>query len=226
MTEGQVQTVMLRHARVQLALHELRPSTGKAHALLLLHGLGERSPSAIPADVASWPGAVWALDFTGHGESSIPSGGGYTCELLMADADTALASIGPATIHGRGLGGYVGLLLAGARASEVRGVIIDDGNGMQGGGTEPGSQTLHGIGRGSVYAKATPDPFAIMELSEDIRPLDYAARYARLAVEGSPLDTPVAVVSVARPPWLVGLLREYGVVETRTLDALRMFSSR
>ena len=35
-------TTLLTHVKVQLALHELRPGTGRP--LLLLHGLGERTP--------------------------------------------------------------------------------------------------------------------------------------------------------------------------------------
>lgn len=217
--------LQIRHARVQLALHELRPDTGVGHPLLLLHGLGECSPAEAPDLLAGWTGPIWALDFTGHGASSVPTGGGYTCEVLMADADAALATIGPCTIYGRGLGGYVGLLLAGARSDAVRGVIIDDGNGLRGGGAEPGSLTLEGLGRGSAHANATPDPFAMIELASDIRPPDYAARFVRLAVEGSDLETPVAVVAVARPPWLAGLLGEYGVTEARIADAFRLFSS-
>ncbi len=36
-------TVWLRHAKLELALHPLRD--GEGGALLLLHGLGERSPA-------------------------------------------------------------------------------------------------------------------------------------------------------------------------------------
>ena len=68
-----------------------------------------------PTTSTRWPGPVWALDFTGHGASTVPRGGGYTAEVLMADADAALAHLGPATVLGRGLGAYVALLLAGAR---------------------------------------------------------------------------------------------------------------
>ena len=60
--------------------------------------------------------------------------------------------------------------------------------------------------------------------SADIRPPDYAARFVRLAVEGSALETAVAVVAVARPPWLTGLLAEYGVVESRLADTVRLFA--
>ena len=219
-----ITTRMIRNARVDLALHERRPATGSGHPLLMLHGLGEQSPSKTPDDLAAWPGGIWALDFTGHGGSSVPAGGGYTCELLMSDADAALAVLGPLTIYGRGLGGYVGLLLAGARAPDIKGLIIDDGPGIRGGGAEPGSQSLEGIGPGAAYARATPDPFALIELASDIRPPDYAARFVRLAVEGSSLETAVAVVAVARPPWLAGLLAEYGVVESRLADTVRLFA--
>ena len=59
-----------------------RCATGTGRPLLLLHGLGERSPTAVPDHLAAWPGPVWALDFTGHGASSVPRGGGYTAEML------------------------------------------------------------------------------------------------------------------------------------------------
>ena len=124
-------TEYVRHNRLRLALHKLKD--GDRHALLLLHGLGERSPQRLPPEYALWPGPVHALDFTGHGESDVPRGGGYSCEFLMADADAALAHLGCATIVGRGLGAYVGLLLAGGRPLQVRGVILLDGPGLAGG---------------------------------------------------------------------------------------------
>jgi hypothetical protein len=46
----------LQHNRVRLALHTLRPGSGRP--LLLLHGLGERSASSLPGEVAEWPGPV------------------------------------------------------------------------------------------------------------------------------------------------------------------------
>ena len=53
-------------------------------------------------------------------QSTVPVGGGYTAEVLMADADTAVAHLGPSTIVGRGLGGYIAVLLAGATAGAER----------------------------------------------------------------------------------------------------------
>jgi pimeloyl-ACP methyl ester carboxylesterase len=85
---------MLNHARLRIALHCLRSGTGQA--LLLLHGLGERTVSLVPAWASNWTGPIYGLDFTGHGLSDRPLGGGYNCELLMADVDTALAVTGAA----------------------------------------------------------------------------------------------------------------------------------
>src|SRR5688572_14199327 len=115
---------LLKHNRIELALHRLR--AGQGRALLLLHGLGERSPELVPEELAGWPGPIHALDFTGHGASTVPRGGGYTCELLMADADVALARLGEATVVGRGLGAYIALLIAGGRPEQVRGAVLRD----------------------------------------------------------------------------------------------------
>ena len=98
-------TVTLQHNRIELALHQLRPATGEGRPLLLLHGLGECSPTSVPHDVESWPGSIWGLDFTGHGESTIPVGGGYSAEVLLGDVDAAINHLGTVTLVGRGLGG-------------------------------------------------------------------------------------------------------------------------
>ncbi len=211
----------LRHGKVTLALHQLRPPADPRCApLLLLHGLGERTPSEMPTHLAAWPGAVHGLDFTGHGESSTPAGGGYTCEILMADADTALAHLGPCTLLGRGLGAYIALLLAGGRASDVRGAILTDGPGLVGGGIGPGAPrvTLPGPW------PANPDPFALAELSTDVRPPDYATTYVGLAVQGSQLTEPIAVCGVVRPPWLAAVVAEPGVVSESLAEALARYA--
>jgi pimeloyl-ACP methyl ester carboxylesterase len=207
-----VSTVTLRHNKIDLALHRLRgPASAGAddRPLLHLHGLGERSPAAVPPHLAAWPGPVWALDFTGHGASTVPRGGGYFCELLMADVDTALAHLGPATVYGRGLGAYVALLIAGARPDLVRGAILDDGPGLAGGGVEPGTPFVLGVPLG---ASGPPDPYALLELSHDVRPPDYATSYARQAATLSDLDMPLAVAAVVRPPWLAAVAAEPGAV--------------
>ena len=124
-------TVWLTHNRVRLALHCLR--SGEGRPLLLLHGLGEQSPHVVPPWAEPWRGPVWALDFTGHGESEIPLGGGYSAEILLADADHALAHLGTATVVGRGLGAYIALMLGGARAAQVTGTVLLDRPGLFGG---------------------------------------------------------------------------------------------
>ena len=112
---------------------------GEGRPLLLLHGLGERSPAGGAGHVAAWPGPVVRPRLHRPRASTVPAGGGYTAEVLMADADAALAELGPATVLGRGLGAYVALLIAGARPDLVRGAILADGPGLVGGGIRPSS---------------------------------------------------------------------------------------
>jgi pimeloyl-ACP methyl ester carboxylesterase len=209
----------LLHNRVELAVHELQDGTGRP--LLLLHGLGERSPEATPADVAGWPGPVLALDFTGHGASSVPQGGGYTSELLMADVDVVLADIGPATLVGRGLGAYVSVLIAGARPDLVRGAVLDDGPGLFGGPTGPSSARILIAHPAHV---GPPDPYALLELSGDVRPADYAVTYARHAAERSGLDRPFALVASARPPWLAAVAESLVLTPTTVPKALERYA--
>jgi pimeloyl-ACP methyl ester carboxylesterase len=211
--------VTLRHNRVDLALHEVRGGDGPR--LLLLHGLGEQSPADVPPWAASWPGAVWALDFTGHGASTIPNGGGYTAEVLMGDADAALEHLGPSTVLGRGLGGYVALLIAGARADAVRGAIIADGPGLFGGPTGPTSPTLVAVPPGLT---GPPDPFAMLELSRDIRPPDYVMSFARAAMEHSELEAPLAVAAMGQPAWLAAVMEELVLERTSVEDALAAYA--
>lgn len=213
-------TVTLRHNQVDLALHRLRDGEGRP--LLLLHGLGEQSPTVVPAHLAGWPGPVWALDFTGHGSSTVPVGGGYFCELLMADVDAALGHLGQATLHGRGLGAYVALMTAGARPDLVRGAILDDGPGLTGGGTEPTTSFVLGA---PLAVSGAPDPYALLELSRDVRPPDYATAYARQAATLSGLDTAVAVAAVVRPPWLTAVADEPGVVSVRRDRCIDVFAA-
>lgn len=220
-------TTMLTHVRVQLALHELRGGTDRP--LLLLHGLGERTPDAVPAFATAWPGPVHGLDLTGHGGSSRALGGGYTAEILMADVDAALAHLGPATVVGRGLGAYVALLIAGARPELVVGAVLCDGPGLNGGGPAPHSPSVIAPTPDAMIralADATlPDPFAMVELARDVRPDDYATTYARQALQFSGLDAPIAIAAVVRPPWLAAVADEPGVVAEPLADALTRYAA-
>lgn len=217
---------MLTHGKVRLALHTLRGSSTGPRPLLILHGLGEAAPSTVPAWAAAWPGTVAALDFTGHGASTVPRGGGYTAELLLGDADAALAALtddDPArqiTVVGRGLGAYVALQLAGARAAQVHGAVLTDGPGLAGGATSPTSQTAFRL----ETTGTAPDPYALVELGRDLRPPDYATSFVRLALDGSSLEEPIAVSSIFRPEWLEAVAHEHGVVELGLEEALAFYA--
>ncbi|MBY4945020.1 lysophospholipase [Cupriavidus respiraculi] len=213
-------TVYLRHHRLRLALHALRTAPGAT--LLLLHGLGERSPATLPREYAAWPGSVHALDFTGHGGSDIPRGGGYSCEFLMADADIALAHLGPCTVAGRGLGGYVALMLAGARPADVRGAIVCDGPGLAGGGTAVRSPYIPCV---DTTQPAPPDPFAIAELANDVRPPSYAANFAMLASQHSELAAPLSICARERPEWLVAVMELLSLAPVELGHALREYAA-
>jgi len=214
-------TTLLRHGKIDLALHELR--TGPGHPLLLLHGLGERSPASEPAEFASWPGAVYAMDFTGHGKSTVPVGGGYTAEILMADVDVALERLGSATLVGRGLGAYVALLCAGARPVLVRGVILRDGPGLSGGGAIAPSPYITPVLHPLAQA---PDPLALADLSHDVRPPDYIMTFVQAAVQESPLSRPISVCALERPEWLRAAVSESGVEQTSLAEALAYYAAR
>jgi pimeloyl-ACP methyl ester carboxylesterase len=209
----------LDHNRIKLALHRIREE-GEGRPLLFLHGLGERAPEAVPTWLDAWKGPVAALDFTGHGQSTIPVGGGYTSEILLADADIALAELGAATVFGRGLGAFVALMLAGSRPSDVVGAILADGPGLAGGPTFPTSQSFFVL----PAQDGPPDPYALVELTRDLRPPDYAAAFVRLALAGSPLDQPITVAAVFHPPWLEAVSAEPGVAEGTIAESLRRYA--
>lgn len=221
MSDGRDAARHVVHNRIRLALHTLRAGGGRS--LLILHGLGEATPAAIPPWLAEWPGPIHGLDFTGHGDSDVPTGGGYTAELLIADTDAALAALGETTVYGRGLGGYVGLLAAAARPELVCGLIIDDGPGLSGGSPAPGSPVAaraFGVGAG-----ATPDPWALFELARDVRPPEYALTMLRLAVARSRLDEPVTVVARRRPPWLAAVADDPAALIGDLASALAMYAT-
>lgn len=214
--------VWLRHNRIRLALHRLRAASDAAvRPLLCLHGLGECTPAEPAEMLAGWPGEVWGLDFTGHGRSSIPRGGGYTAEILMADVDSALAHLGPCTVIGRGLGAYVALLIQGGRPREVRGAVLVDGPGIVGGGVGPSAPRL----TTAVTSEVTPDAFALAELTVDVRPPDYAVDYLRQAVRFSALGEPITLSGRVRPPWMAALAGLPGVREMPAAEALADYAA-
>lgn len=222
--------VMLRHNKIDLALHLLRAEpldpAVPSRTLLLLHGLGDQSPSDVPHWVASWPGPIAALDFTGHGASTVPSSGGYSPEMLMADVDQALAHLtqgdpkATITVLGRGLGAYVALQIAGARAAQIHGVILTDGPGLAGGPTGPSSQSYFALDTDGT----APDPYALVELGRDLRPGDYAVSFVNLANAGGVVTNPITVASSFQPKWLTAVVDSPGVVEASLADALASYA--
>jgi hypothetical protein len=71
----------------------------------------------------------------------------------------------------------------------------------------------------------TPDPWAIFELTRDIRPPDYAATFARQAATRSGLDVALAVTGVNRPPWVEAVASEPGTIECSVPEALALFAT-
>ncbi len=124
------------------------------------------------------------------------------------------------TVFGRGLGAYIGLQLAGARASQVHGAIMLDGPGLAGGPTGPTSQSFFSL----PPSTTTPDPYALVELGRDLRPPDYVRSFVQLAVTGSKLEEPVAVCTVFRPEWLAAVADERGVMDVTLTEALEAFA--
>ncbi len=229
--------VWLHHGRLRLALHQLRAATDpQARPLLVLHPLGTGSARVAPASATAWTGAVHALDFSGHGMSDHARGGGYTAEILMGDADAALAHLGEATVLGAGLGAYIALLIAGARPGVVRGAVLTDGPGLDGGGDRPGSPTILAAGgermRGTSVEETPhaqpgppagaslvrlPDPWALVELATDVRPPDYATTFVRQASQLSGLVEPIAVSCRHEPPWLAAVTQDPSVIIVRSI---------
>lgn len=207
-------TEYLASGRLQLALHTL--TSGEGRPLLLLHGLGEATPREVPEWAADWPGPVLGLDFTGHGDSGVPRGGGYTPEGLMADVDAVLQLRGPLTLVGRGVGAWIALLVAGGRPELVHGAVLADGPGLAGGGHQPPSPYVTLLDPAAV----TPDPYALLELSRDVRPPDYALDFVRFAVEDAQVPNAIVVCARVRPDWLAAVADEIGVLDLPLDEAL------
>ncbi len=177
----------IQHGRVSLELHERQTADGES--LLLLHELGGDSGDWSDG-WSGWPGSVYALDFAGHGASGQVRGGGYYPEYFLADADLALERIGDrVVIAGSGIGAYVALLLAGARADRVSAALLLPGRGLSGGGAEPApdpapyesaEEWWRRVDEDARrYAPGT-DPMA-SACEHDIRPAGYAAQFASAA---------------------------------------------
>ncbi|WP_281690277.1 alpha/beta fold hydrolase [Pseudonocardia thermophila] len=98
---------------------------GSGAPILLLHGLMGRATTWWP--VARWlvaHGRVLAPDARGHGRSQ--ARGPWTTDRLVADVETVLEPLGPATVIGHSMGGLHALVLAARRPDLVRALIVED----------------------------------------------------------------------------------------------------
>lgn len=182
--------VELKHGRVSLCLHELSPASARdqSHPLLLLHELASNA-AAWSDEWRSWQGPVYALDFSGHGESEHATGRSYYPEFFVMDADLALQAIGDsAYLAGAGIGAYVAMLLAGSRPDRIPAALLLPGRGLASGGESPNfDRDKRGVrpweARIAAAARSdsqAADPF-VATCEGDLRPLDYVSDFAGAA---------------------------------------------
>jgi pimeloyl-ACP methyl ester carboxylesterase len=210
----------LQHGRVKLALHPLSQSEGPT--LLLLHALydSSRTWGDLPRH---WPGPVYGLDFSGHGESDRIKGGAYYAELLLGDADVALANIGATAVAGAGVGAYVALLLAGARPELVPAALLLPGAGLRGGGDWPDFSAPFAVSMAAANTDGATehDPF-LRVLESDVRPTEYVARFAAAARK-------LLLVNLVEdgPPWWTATLQAAAVerVDTSPITAIERLAA-
>ncbi|MFP6665372.1 MAG: alpha/beta hydrolase [Deltaproteobacteria bacterium] len=207
--------VALHHGRTSLALHRRKEAAGPN--LLLLHEL-YASSEMWAAEVDAWQGSVWALDFSGHGDSAWREGGIYFPETLAADADAALGKIGSACLAGAGVGAYAALLLAGGRPKEVQATLLLPGAGLAGYGTEPPHDPADGdFTRIAAANRTSADPASaafdprVVLAEADARPTNYALSFAQRA--GTLL---LAEDGTTRPPWWEEVRLKGGASTTTT----------
>lgn len=188
--------IRLRNISTALALHPMK--SGNGTPLLLLHALGgsSRDWNGVADD---WPGSVFALDLSGHGDSEALHGAAYVPELWASDADTALAHIASeAAVAGAGLGAYVALLLAGARPDLIRAALLLPGNGIDGGGADPSERhTILPVGDNTPDAAYDARADAAEQL---VRPPRYSVAFAEAARK-----VVLAEDGTRRPPWWTAL---------------------
>jgi hypothetical protein len=100
-------------------------------------------------------------------------------------------------------------------------VVLNDGPGIVGGGIGPGAPRI----TVAPSLGTTPDPFALAELTVDVRPPDYATSYLHQAVQLSDLAEPISICGVVRPPWLEAVEGEPGVWTGPAAEALARYAT-
>lgn len=105
----------------------------------------------------------------------------------------------------------------------MKGAVIIDGPGLAGGAIQVTSSSEISV---AARTGQTPDPWALIELSRDARPPNYAVTFVRLATSGSSLDEPIAVACKVNPPWVEAISAEPGVVTGVSMqEALDMYAA-
>ena len=94
--------------------------------------------------------------------------------------------------------------------------VLLDGPGMIAADNGPGSGAPLTV---DPAAPTPPDPFALLELTRDIRTADYAASLVRMSQQGSPFTEPITVATINRPTWLAAVADEPGVRVVDSADA-------
>ena len=213
-TEAGPSVIQLQHGETRIALHPFRDVEGPP--LLLLHGLYANA-ATLQALAPSWPGPVFGIDLSGHGESAWRNGGAYSGELFAADADSALAEIAresaeTVVLAGEGIGAYASLLLAGGRPERVRAAVLASGRGLEGAGAVPEGGVADFERRFLLPARLAPrngpkgvDPRVAMA-EFDPRPTDYAEQFAARAKQILLVEP-----STPPPPWWDAIRNVAGV---------------
>ena len=187
-------TVTVRHNRIELALHRLRDGDGGDRPLLYLHGLGEhaRRPPCPSTSAGLARAGLGARLHRARRLEPCRSAAATPASCSWPTSTPPWPTSARPRSTGGGSGGYVALLTAGARPDLVRGAILDDGPGLKRRGPEPTTPSFV-LTEPLVQTPGPPDPYALLELSHDVRPADYATTYARLAATLSGLDVALAV---------------------------------
>ena len=182
-TSRDATTVRLQHNRIALALHELRAGDGPAAAA------PARPGRALAGGGAGAPGRVAGPGVGARPHRSRRLRRGRRRRLLLRGADGRRRHrAGPPRpgddlrARPRRLRRPAGRRRAARAACGARSCF--DGPGLAGGGPWPASPFIP-LPSVAPPPGGTPDPWAILELTRDVRPPDYAASFARQAAARS-----------------------------------------
>ena len=161
-----------------LALHHLREGDGRP--LLLLHGLGEAAPDD-GAAVARRRGRARSPP------STSPATGARRSRSAAATRprSSSPTPTSPSPRSARPPCSAAASAPTSPCCSPAPdrptciGAVLADGPGLAGGATFPTSQSFFAA---AAAPSGPPDPYALVELSRDLRPPDYAAAFVRLAL--------------------------------------------